>query len=104
GNVSLYTIRPQEPHSSSTLDTQASFSTSVAPYSSACVFRCGASSQYTQRRQLFGRCSRLSSVTPTTRRDTRDLPDLLTRPARPRQAVRDCSTRNTGAMTEDRPM
>src|SRR3954470_21637293 len=63
-------MRPHEPHSSRTLETQASFSNSVSPYSSACAFRCGASSQNTHVRLCLERCSRLSRVTPTTRRDT----------------------------------
>src|SRR3712207_6804080 len=89
-------MRPQEPHSRSTLETQASFSNSVSPNSSACSFRCGASSQKTQVRLCLERCSRLSKVTPTTRRDTPTSKPPNTSPTR----IGGCDPRPEGGYPE----
>src|SRR6476646_7159913 len=62
GTPSMWTTRPHEPHSSSTSESHASFSSSVEPKSAACFPRFSDSSQKTQRRQRLGRLSKLSSV------------------------------------------
>src|SRR5690242_10790870 len=65
----MYTTRPQEPHSRSTSETQASFSSSVEPKSAACLPRLSDSSQKTQRLHRLGRSSRLSRVSAATCQD-----------------------------------
>ena len=52
--VACSTIRPHEPHSSSTSETQASFSSSVVPKSAACFPGARSSSQNTQRAAALG--------------------------------------------------
>src|ERR1700733_4988809 len=70
GTPSMCTTRPHEPHSRSTSETQASFSSSVEPKSPACLPRLSDSSQKTQRRQRLGRSSKLSSVSGAMCQDT----------------------------------
>src|SRR5579875_1302066 len=59
---------PQFPHSNRTDETQASFSSTVSPASSARARDTGSSSQKTHRRHRPGSASRLSNVNETTRR------------------------------------
>src|SRR6266567_2439502 len=67
---STYTILPQLPHCSRTVETQDSFSSAGSPTSSALAWLTGSSSQKMQRLHLDGRSSRLSSVILARRRDT----------------------------------
>src|SRR6266567_1981433 len=69
GTPSTYAILPQLPHSSSTEETQDSFSSSRSPLSSARARLTGSSSQKTHLRHFSGRSPRLSSVMLTIRRD-----------------------------------
>src|SRR6516164_1274868 len=69
GTPSTYAIFPQLPHSSSTEETQDSFSSSASPLSSARARLTGSSSQKTHLRHFGGKSPRLSSVTLTIRRD-----------------------------------
>src|SRR6266487_4756972 len=69
GTPSTYAILPQLPHSSSTEETQDSFSSSRSPLSSARARLTGSSSQKTHLRHFGGRSPRLSSVMLTIRRD-----------------------------------
>src|SRR6266487_5171931 len=69
GTPSTYAILPQLPHSSSTEETQDSFSSSRSPFSSARARLTGSSSQNTHLRQVGGKSPRLSSVMLTIRRD-----------------------------------
>src|SRR5215469_229894 len=64
-------IFPQLPHSSSTEEIHASFSSAGSPTSSARAWLTGSSSQKTHLRHLGGKSSRLSSVMLASRRDTR---------------------------------
>src|SRR3954462_13092140 len=73
GTPSMCTTRPQDPHSSSTSETQASFSSSVEPKSAACLPRCSDSSQNTHLRHRLGRSSRLSKVRGATCQDKSNL-------------------------------
>src|SRR6476620_7266633 len=70
GTPSMWKTRPHEPHSSSTSETHASFSSSVEPKSAACLPRFSDSSQNTHRRQRLGRLSKLSSVSGAMCQDT----------------------------------
>src|SRR6476661_4968029 len=67
GTPSMWTTRPHEPHSSSTSESHASFSSSVEPKSAACFPRCSDSSQKTHRRH---RLCKLSSVSGAMCQDT----------------------------------
>src|SRR5262252_10601640 len=69
GTPSTYAIFPQLPHSSSTEETQDSFSSPGSPLSSARARLTGPSSQKTHLRHFGGRSPRLSSVMLTIRRD-----------------------------------
>src|SRR6266487_1272753 len=69
GTPSSYAILSQLPHSSSTEETQDSFSSSRSPLSSARARLTGSSSQKTHLRHFGGRSPRLSSVMLTIRRD-----------------------------------
>src|SRR5580700_3299075 len=69
GTPSTYAILPQLPHSSSTEETQDSFSSSGSPLSSARARLTGPSSQKTHLRHFGGKSPRLSSVMLTIRRD-----------------------------------
>src|SRR6266700_7746551 len=69
GTPSTYAILPQLPHSSSTEETQDSFSSSRSPFSSARARLTGSSSQKTHLRHFGGKSPRLSSVMLTIRRD-----------------------------------
>src|SRR5215469_17657998 len=69
GAPSTYAILPQLPHSSSTEETQDSFSSSRSPLSSARARLTGSSSQKAHLRHFGGKSPRLSSVMLTIRRD-----------------------------------
>src|SRR4029077_18200059 len=69
GAPSTQAILPQLPHSSSTEETQDSFSSSRSPFSSARARLTGSSSQKTHFRHFGGKSPRLSSVMLTIRRD-----------------------------------